>query len=198
MAEITRTTSSAQIWITRGHLAALAVATGAIAVLAFLVGLQIGRGNRSGPDTTDAPASAAFLPDASDEDALEALLREVELAQPKSADAPQPTLTPGATTEVAPMLDPSPAPPPSAAGTASSSAWVVQIASYQDADQADAQVARLVEQDISAYRVAGLVSGTTWYRVRVGGYRTKDAATKALDSLESQLGLNDFMVIATP
>ncbi|RME27428.1 MAG: hypothetical protein D6798_04585, partial [Deltaproteobacteria bacterium] len=69
-----------QIWITRAHLAALAVATTAIAALSFMLGMEVGLRRR--PPAEGSPAGEpAFLPDASDEETLEALLREVERAQ---------------------------------------------------------------------------------------------------------------------
>ena len=39
------------IWITRGHLAALGTATLAIALLAFFVGIQVGRSQVDTPST---------------------------------------------------------------------------------------------------------------------------------------------------
>jgi hypothetical protein len=72
------TQNGREIWITKGHLAALGTATLAIALLAFFVGVQVGR---SQTKLTAVTASDNLLPDPEREDALEALLREVEAAQ---------------------------------------------------------------------------------------------------------------------
>lgn len=221
MSELARATPKNQLWITRGHLAALAVATAAIAVLAFLVGVEVGRSGQ--PEQADQlePAAAAFLPDASDEEALDALLREVEQAQerlqPAEAsaaagdvtfnqalpddhpsdvpDEPPPT---SVVTELGAEHDDGPAPPADAGTGAPDSGWAVQIASYEDVAEADAHVARLLEQDVAAYRVAGLVSGQTWHRVRVGGFATQQEASEARQELATALGLGDLMVAHAP
>ena len=70
--------NSREIWITKGHLAALGTATLAIALLAFFVGIQVGRKQVDAPPP---PQADNILPDPAKEDALEALLREVEAAQ---------------------------------------------------------------------------------------------------------------------
>ena len=107
---------------------ALGTATFFIALLAFFVGIEVGRSQIDSPDTT---ADAALLPDANQQDALEALLREVEAAQNEAPpmafnetlaqdNAPEPPVeeaqvdTP--TTEVPPTV--APTPPPRSAGRA--------------------------------------------------------------------------------
>lgn len=218
MPDLPRAVAPNQIWITRGHLAALAVATTAIAVLAFLVGFEVGRSRAPAPDPALAPSTAAFLPDASDQQALEALLREVERAQqqadPTQAprdvtfnhDLPQelppevPTELPALATETAVDGDPSATPlAPTDLGTgAPASGWAVQIASYPGAAEADAHVTALKEQDLAAYRVAALVDGTTWYRVKVGGFSTREAAAAQRDALATSLGLEGLVVSPAP
>jgi len=226
MADFTRTSPPPdQIWMTRGHLAALAVATLAIAVLSFMVGLKVGRGSAPLTEPTAAPAGAAFLPNAQDEDALEALLQEVERAQTDAAaehsatehrkrtdlsfnrslsqqepDGAQPS-PPAPTTStqlLAPPISPPTPPAQPGSGDAPSSGWAVQIASYEDAAQATAHAATLSQDGLSAYTVAGLVDGVTWYRVRIGGYKTVDAANSARAELASQLDLEGLMVATAP
>ena len=212
-----RSRSSRQIWITKGHLAALGVTTFFIAVLAFLVGLQVGK-KTSGSDAAGALASAStapLVPNAEDEQALEALLREVEYAQatlapsgelvtqpagmpsdlntedPSSLQFPEalpqdaaPLRTESSAVETSgtrvtpgdehPIAQPTPNPHGSPA--APTSGWAVQIAAYPHASEADGKVAALLEEGIQAYRVAALVDGKTWYRVRVGGYDSEESA----------------------
>lgn len=207
-----------QIWITRGHLAALAVATAAIAVLAFVLGLQIGRGEQAPVD--DGPDPAAFLPDADDEEALEALLREVERAQaeldqdarvqdvgfadelPGNGPA-APEDAPPASAVVVGLAPPDDALPDAPAAGADdrvpTSGFAIQIAAYEDPEEARAHVERLREDGHKgAYQVAALVSGTTWHRVRIGGYTTRDAAVEASIDLKGSLGAGDLMVAPAP
>ena len=58
------------------------------------------------------------------------------------------------------------------------SGWSVQIASYDNVADADARVVKL-KGKMKAYRVAALIRGKNWYRVKVGSYPSKDAAAKA-------------------
>lgn len=218
MPDLPRATPAHQIWITRGHLAALAVATTAIAVLAFLVGFQVGRGKSGATDAAEAPPTAAFLPDATDQEALEALLREVERAQQPSdpSQAPRdvtfnhdlphevpseiPTAPPAPQVDSLVAGDPAaaPSPPVDPGPGAPTSGWAVQIASYAGAAEADAHVAALQEQDLAAYRVAALVDGATWYRVKVGGFSSREEASEQRGELATRLGLEDLVVSPAP
>ena len=218
MPDLPRPASSNQIWITRGHLAALAVATSAIAVLAFLVGVEVGRAGNDAPPPDDTTATAAFLPDATDQEALEALLREVERAQQQADptlvardvtfnhDLPHetppeiPTELPVIPTDSVVGDDPldAPQPPVDPGPGAPTDGWAVQIASYADVAEADAHVARLREQELAAYRIAALVDGTTWYRVRVGGFTSREQANEERSALATTLGLGDLMVSPAP
>lgn len=81
MAELQRAPSGDRIWITRGHLGALGVSTLAIAILSFLVGLELGRSGMIVDNAPGQAAQAAFLPEVADDQALELLLREVEQAR---------------------------------------------------------------------------------------------------------------------
>ena len=211
MADWVHTQNGREIWITRGHLAALGAATLAIALLAFFVGVQVGRTQVETPSIAD---HSTVLPDPDREDALEALLREVESAQAAAPPLAFPeTLTDGdpppvpeapdaedVTTEVRASPEATQTPPPDPPKTAPvpSSGWAVQIASYESASDADARVAKLQERELKAYRVAALIRGSNWYRVKVGPYETKDAAAKARTDLARTLGTRDLMVTEAP
>ncbi len=211
MADWVHTQNGREIWITRGHLAALGAATLAIALLAFFVGVQVGRTQVETPSIAD---HSTVLPDPDREDALEALLREVESAQAAAPPLAFPeTLTDGdpppvpeapdaedVTTEVRASPEATQTPPPDPPKTAPvpSSGWAVQIASYESASDADARVAKLQERELKAYRVAALIRGSNWYRVKVGPYETKDAAAKARINLARTLGTRDLMVTEAP
>lgn len=221
MSDLARNRNGKQIWITKGHLAALAVASFFIALLAFLVGVQVGR---SGAEVrSEAVASAPSLPDASQEDALEALLREVEYA--RGAVAPDGTLkTPEAeltfpealgaqirpeppapeeaevpvVAEVGPPLDGAPVPPAPTDDVVPSTGWAVQVASYPTAEEAEFSVEAFRTEGLAAYRVGALVDGRTWYRVRIGGFDTRAAAEDARERLVDRLGDPALMVAAAP
>ena len=184
-----------------------------IAVLAFFVGMQVGTG--AGIET-DLEEPRAFLPDPADEDALEALLREVERAKAPAAgpsdlefpdalttetppDAPEAAPEPEVETVVTPAPH-APAPPAPAAepGRVPSSGWAVQIAALDSGSEADALVSHLVAGGHAAYRVEALVRGQTWYRVRVGGFATKHAAATGKQQLSTELGRTDLLVAPAP
>ena len=205
------TQNGREIWITRGHLAALGTATLAIALLAFFVGIQVGR------NQADAPAASntdKILPDPDREDALEALLREVESAQAAAPPLAFPeTLSEGTAPETPPTVEAedvptevrpapdaqqAPPPPPPKSAPVPSSGWSVQIASYDSPTDADARVVKLQERGLKAYRVTALIRGLNWYRVKVGAYPNKDAAAAARIKLARILGTRDLMITEAP
>ena len=210
-AERVNTQNGREIWITRGHLAALGTATLAIALLAFFIGIQVGRNQAETPQ--EIPADA-LLPDPAKEDALEALLREVEAAQAAAPPLAFPdTLTEGeapeppqeeeeeaveTTIEPVPEVKQEPPPPTPSTAPVPTSGWSVQVASYDNAPDADSRVEKLRERDLKAYRVTALIRGKNWHRVKVGSYPTKDAAAKARDDLARILGTRDLMITEAP
>jgi cell division septation protein DedD len=219
-----RSRAHRQIWITRSHLVALGLATCCIALLAFLVGLQVGRTQAAAAEVV-AEAPLPLTPDVSKEKALEALLREVEVARssvgpavgsgpnhaeltfPELLEPVEPALTlpqdtvaePTRSAVAAPPGDapaaPTPAAEPEAAPT---SGWSVQIASHPSAAEADAMLEDLKAAGHDAYRVAALVDGQTWYRVRIGGFRSKNRAETARKSLQELLGSDDLLLTEAP
>ncbi len=201
-----------EIWITAGHLAALGVATFFIALLAFFVGIQVGR---SQSDIPEIAATTALAPDPDQQDALEALLREVEAAQSAApaltftetlsdGNPPEPPIEqpedPEVATDVVPPAEPPPIPPPPAPSSAPmpKGGWAVQIATYDSRTEADTRGDELAQGGHKAYRVAALIRGRTWYRVRVGGFTTKEAAETARVELATELGNRDLMLAEAP
>lgn len=215
MSDLARAADSRQIWLTRSHLVALGVSTVFIAALAFTVGLQVGRSQ-----TEPAPQAEVerFLPGAEDQDALEALLREVEAAQvaaPANAEElsfptalpsgegaglalPDAEPTPASAHVGAPAGDPI-AGPADVPGDVPTSGWSVQVAAYETAGEADARIQALIDAGHDqAYRVVARIDGVDWHRVRIGGFRTQAAADEARLALETELGTADLMVAAAP
>jgi DedD protein len=216
MTELISRSSGNQLWLTRSHLAALGTSTVLIAVLAFMLGYKVGARSSEAPAVAEAPG---LLPVAGDRDSLEALLREVEQAQRERASAqaqdaqltfptalrsPDPTMSVGEAPEgsgaaavVPPPAEP-PAPPSAGEFPPPASGWAIQIAAFPSAEEADARVAELRAAEAAAYRVAALIHGETWYRVRVGGFPNRDAATQARAELASALGVDDLIVVEAP
>lgn len=209
----TRTRSDRQIWITRGHLGALAVTTASVALLTFLVGVQVGR--RTAPEVVALPLADGVLPDAEAQASLELLLREVELAQASVDPSGSPqvslsfpsvlgqgtTASPAAaapavaTVSIAPVQGDAPRPPKNRPPV---DGWSVQVASHPTQADADAELARLQELGHEAYRVAALVDGQTWYRVRVGGFASQAKAEKARHALAERLQVQDLVLAESP
>lgn len=208
-----RTRSDRQIWITRGHLAALAVTTASIALLTFLVGVQVGQ--RTAPEVAAPETQPGVLPDADAQASLELLLREVELAQASVDPSGQPQVGLSFTSVLGKGTTASPAAAEPALATVSVASdggdaprpprnrlpvdgWSVQIASHATEAEADAALARLQEEGHEAYRVAALVDGQTWYRVRIGGFASQAKAEKARRSLSERLKVQDLVLAESP
>lgn len=202
-----------QIWITRGHLGALAVTTASVALLTFLVGVQVGR--RTAPEVATTEARPSPLPDAAAQASLELLLREVELAQAsvdptgqphaalsfpsvlgKNTTAAPSSAEPGmATVSIAPMDGGAPSPPQNRPPV---DGWSVQVGSHPTAAEADAELSQLQGEGHEAYRVAALVDGQTWYRVRIGGFASQAKAEKARQRLSKALKVPDLVLAESP
>ena len=208
-----RTRTDRQIWITRGHLGALAVTTASVALLTFLVGVQVGR--RTAPEVAAPQAQDGVLPDATAQASLELLLREVELTQSSVDPTGQPqsalsfpsvlgrgtTAAPAAeepalaTVSIAATDGDAPRPPRSRAPV---DGWSVQVGSHPTQAEADAELSRLHEDGHEAYRVAALVDGQTWYRVRIGGFASQARAEKARRTLSESLKVQDLVLAESP
>jgi len=76
--------------------------------------------------------------------------------------------------------------------------WAIQVYSFPSALEAEAKVADLESKGFRAYRVAALVGGDTWHRVRLGPYDTQQLARKELPRLSSELGVADPLVTRAP
>jgi len=66
-------------------------------------------------------------------------------------------------------------------------AWAIQVAATRDESQGDQLVARLEKMGYRVYLTKAAVAGKgTWYRVRVGGYTSRQAAEADLAKLEKE------------
>lgn len=199
-----------QIWITRNHLLALAVATTCIALLAFFLGLKLGR-SQLGPEEAARPP--ALTADAARQAELEAVLRQAARGTtPKDfsfpSELPADVVTPPTGEAVDPTAAAATSAPPTAEQAALSAdaptgnvphgGWSIQVGIYATPAEADQRMAELGEQELKPYRVAALSDGQSSWRVRIGGYGTKEAAESALPELQAKLNLTELSVVAAP
>ncbi|MDP8254821.1 MAG: SPOR domain-containing protein [Candidatus Alcyoniella australis] len=104
---------------------------------------------------------------------------------PADAATPEVAATPAPTPEAAPT----PYSPPMHAGN-----WTVQVASFQERGQADADVLKLKNHGWPAYVVRAEISGKgIYYRVRVGQFEDQDGAEKMREAIAQAEGRNAFV-----
>lgn len=90
---------------------------------------------------------------------------------------------------------PKPAPQPAARAKGN---WMVQVASFNSAAQANERVSSLRAKGVEGRVVqADLGSKGTWYRVQIGGYETREAATSFGNQLKAKGAVQDFIVTAS-
>lgn len=218
MATPRRPLQEGEIRITHSHLTALGVAMVSSAALAFLLGIQVGS---TGAGASAEVTSLEFTPATLEQDELEAMLREVELARgasPPATDAALsfPRALTGAldpsggtangdhspvedqSTAAFPLADARPAAPPPAGGEVPQDGWSVQVATTRDVSVARARRDELIEGGWPAYVVSSFVDGKSWYRVRVGGFDNAKEADIARTDLASQRGHDDLVLTSAP
>ena len=62
--------------------------------------------------------------------------------------------------------------------------YTIQVAAYNAFSDAVTRMALLEKKGFASYRVLGKNGGVTWYRVRVGSFTTKDAASRYFEKLK--------------
>lgn len=212
MRDLTRIRGERELWITRGHLYALAAMTCFIGLLAFFVGLLFGRSGWGGAPP-QAPAQALITPEM-EANELDELLARVEAGGGPAQDQAltfQDTLRSGATPP-APVEEQAPGeeihvaashrvpdtPETPVVGDVPEEGWSVQVASTTSEAEADEILAQLGEAGVEAYRVAGVTDGLTWYRVRTGGFSSREEAEGAREEVATRSGRPDCIVVRAP
>ena len=114
-------------------------------------------------------------------------------SEPAPKSAP-PAATVKAPVEKAPAETKKPAPPPA---TASTGLYYVQVGAFTERAQAQAAADKYKKQGYTAVVADPRPSDTkTWYRVRLGGYASRDRAADLLAKLNSAAGKKtDFRVV---
>jgi len=78
--------------------------------------------------------------------------------------------------------------------TSSTGAFTLQLGASPNRDDAERQVSRLREKGYAPYIVSADVPGKgTWYRVRMGSFPTKDAATRYLQDFKRETQAEAFV-----
>lgn len=165
------------------------------------------------PQAIPEPTAEAAQPAASPEEgaateAQEAPAPEKE-AQPEQVQktpAPEPAPAPVAKADPKPVPEASPPPQPKAepraepaatqnAVTSDKGNWIVQVASVTNKANAERLASDLGKQGWKSFVEAGMVDGTTYYRVRVGPYVNRGDADGAAQKLQENRS-NKVVVMA--
>jgi hypothetical protein len=215
MRELGTSTRQREIWITQGHLWALALMMFFIGALAFFVGLLFGRSQSAVAHSEEAEL-ALVSPDV-EADALDELLARLEAL---SVEDPQDGALsfPGTlgTGEVFPVPEveddgeeeqavippgrdePEPPAESPTGGDVPRKGWSIQIASYLSVEEAEAHIAELDSHGLDGYRQAAVVKGETRHRVRIGGYSSRAAAERGQEEIAAELGITGGFVVQAP
>jgi DedD protein len=75
--------------------------------------------------------------------------------------------------------------------------WTVQLAAYQERAEADRFAAGLRDKGYAPYIVeVEIPNKGTWYRVRMGRFATKDAASRYMDDFKRETSINAMVTMA--
>ncbi len=81
--------------------------------------------------------------------------------------------------------------------TAADGAWTVQLSAYQDRGEADRFAAGLRDKGYAPYIVEATIPGKgVWFRVRMGRFGSKDAASRYMDDFRRETALNAIVTTA--
>ena len=220
MREPLRISAGRQYWLSPPQILALGIITVSLVMLAFFLGLMLGRSGASAGAEVMAEAGASGLVDADvQDDTITELLSKVEQAAsrrsahaaefsfPEELVASRPTLQVpqakkvelDAVVVVAPDPGPAPSPVPveevaPERPLAPTQGWAIQVASYTTITEADGRVNQLVGDGHEAWHVQAFVKGMNRFRVRVGPFSSEEEALEARGALRMELPEQDLMV----
>ncbi len=213
-----------EFWISTHQIASLSVIAIALTVLAFFIGVFIGRGQSNNtaviPIENTSTSRASLIGVDVENDTLTELLARVEAAAATRADTiatapplrfseelvaedmvvdiPEDIEEEQVEVEVLPASIPEPPEVESDVETLLANAplegWAVQVGSNPSLDDAVNRQEELLSMGIETYVVAALVGGNTWYRIRVGPFETRADASERKNSLLSELNQDDIIV----
>lgn len=83
------------------------------------------------------------------------------------------------------------------AETAADGSWTIQLSAYQDRGEADRFAAGLRDKGYAPYIVEANIPGKgTWFRVRMGRFGSKDAASRYMDDFRRETAMNAIVTTA--
>lgn len=86
---------------------------------------------------------------------------------------------------------------PAPTNTAADGSWTVQLSAYQDRGEADRFAAGLRDKGYAPYIVEANIAGKgTWYRVRMGRFANKEAATRYMDDFRRETAMSAIVTTA--
>lgn len=204
MEELKRQRNARDLWVSRGHLYAMAAGTLVLSLTTFVLGYTIGRDR-----APEAPTEVAVA--VGDEPLVELLARVEASARPHGGvdaltfpDALEgtPALVPGvAMTDAGPVLpipppvisdavpvvaEPGNAPEPVGDATPSGS-FTVEVSRFEHADDAVLEKQKLRAAGLDAWIGLAHVDGRPVHRVSIAGYADEPAATAALPDVAAKV-----------
>jgi cell division septation protein DedD len=129
------------------------------------------------------------------------------------ADPSTPAVVGTETPVVAPVVDPFPDAPPAPVGVVAAGqvqaapasvgkvprdGWAIDLGAVTAAADAEARVAALSGEGLAAYALPALVGGHSVWRVRIGGYTDRQAASDAFGDVKARAGVGDARVVHAP
>lgn len=72
--------------------------------------------------------------------------------------------------------------------------WSVLLTAYEDLSYANSKAAKLIQKGIPVKVIAVNMNNTTWYRLKVGGFKNKEKATSYAAKIKKSLKLNTVSV----
>lgn len=115
----------------------------------------------------------------------------------KPADNAKPVSIPPITAPIGksgPSESPKPVQSAAVPATPKQGSLTIQVASFGDQAQANERVTRLQSLGAQARVVKADISGKTWYRVQVGGFKSREEATSYANKLKGQGAVQDFII----
>lgn len=81
--------------------------------------------------------------------------------------------------------------------TTADGSWTLQLSAYQDRGEADRFAAGLRDKGYAPYIVEASIPGKgTWFRVRMGRFGSKDAASRYMDDFRRETAMNAIVTTA--
>lgn len=169
----------------------------ALGVFIFLLGVSVGKKQAAVaaptqivtqqiPEEVKAPAVKPTAAETASDDAGPAASQETTKPQAKETTSSQAPATkpPTATKKTA------------AAAPATSGLYYVQVAAFSERAPAQALADKYKSQGYTTFVTSRVTSTKTWYRVRLGGYQTRDQAVDLLAKLNAAAGKKtDFQIV---